>query len=394
MYSQVEKDGAMQIPLVDLKAQYAPLREEIMTEIGKVLDGMHLFLGPNLQAFEKAFAEFCGTEFCVGVADGTSAIHMALRSAGVGSNPEDEVITVSHSFIATTEAIWQAGARPVFVDIDPKTYTMDVSQVEGKITKNTKAIVVVHIHGQMADMVALRDIADRHGLILIEDSAQAHGATFEGKPAGSWGDLATFSFYVSKNLGAYGEAGAVVTSNPTFVARLRQLRDHGSKVKYEHAELGFNCRLDEIQAAVLRIKLPHLEGWNESRRRIAARYDELLQGSGVVLPYVDPRGKPVYHHYAVTTPHRDALKDFLQKREIFAGIHYPIPIHMQEACVQYGYKQGDLPVSEQYALSTLSLPIYAEMTDEQVQYVAQAVHDFNETIGVTSDQGRLASALK
>lgn len=381
----------MQVPLVDLKAQFAPLREETLANVTKVLDSMHLFGGPNVAAFEEEFAKLCQADYCIGVGNGTDAIHLALRAAGVGTNPQDEVITVSHSFIATTEGIWQAGARPVFVDIDPKTYTMDVSQVEAKITSHTKAIAVVHIHGQMADVSTLRQIADRHGLLLLEDAAQAHGATYDGKVAGSVGDLACFSFYPSKNLGAYGDAGAVVTSNPELAERLRRLRDHGSKKKYEHAEFGFNSRLDEVQAAIMRVKVPHLHSWNAARRKLAKRYDELLVGSKVVTPYVAPNAEAIYHHYAVTTPQRDALKDWLQERDIFAGVHYPFPIHLTEAARQYGYGPGSLPVTERYTASTLSLPIYAEMTDEQLEYVVTAVHEFSRVHGsVTSAEELLA----
>jgi dTDP-4-amino-4,6-dideoxygalactose transaminase len=364
----------MQVPLVDLKAQYAPIREEILAAVTKVLDSMALYLGPNLVEVEKQFAEYCQAAYCVGNGSGTEAINLALRAANIGKG--DEVITVSHSFIATTEGIWQAEATPVYVDIDPKTYNMDVTQVEAKITPRTRAILPVHMHGQMANMAALREIADRHNLILMEDSAQAHGATWDGKPAGSWGDLACFSFYASKNLGAYGDAGAVTCNKEEYAKRMKVLRDHGSTIKYVHSEMGFNNRMDEVQASILRVKLPYLNGWTEGRRRIAAKYTELLQGSGVGLPHVDPRGNPVWHHYAITSEHRDDLKHFLQEKGVFAGIHYPIPIHLQEASKMYGYKEGDLPVTEWYAKSTLSLPIYAEMTDEQVEYVAACVHEY------------------
>lgn len=366
----------MQVPLVDLKAQYAPIREEILAAVTKVLDSMYLYLGPNLAEMEKLFAAYCGVEYCVGLGSGTEALHLALRAADIGAG--DEVITVSHSFIATTEAIWQAGATPVFVDIDRKTYNMDVTQVEAKITSKTKAIMPVHMHGQMADMPALRAIADRHKLILIEDASQSHGATIDGKKAGQWGDMTGFSFYASKNLGAYGDGGAVVTNNKDWADRIKVLRDHGSKIKYVHSEMGFNNRLDEVQAAVVKTKIPYLQGWTDARRRIAAKYTQLLEGSGVGLPFVDPRGEPVWHHYAVTSEKRDELKQFLQDRQIFAGIHYPIPIHLQEACKPYGYKEGDLPVTEWYAKATLSIPIYSELSDEQVEYVAQAVHEFNK----------------
>ncbi len=383
--------NTLQVPLVDLKAQYAPLRQEILSSVTKALDSMHLFGGPNVAAFEQEFADLCNVGYCVGVGNGTDAIHLALRAAGVGSNYGDEVITVSHSFIATTEGIWQAGARPVFVDIDQHTYTMDVSQVEDKITPRTKAIVVVHIHGQMADMTTLRLIANRHGLVLIEDAAQAHGATYDGKVAGSVGDLACFSFYPSKNLGAYGDAGAVVTNNPELAARLRRLRDHGSKSKYEHQELGFNSRLDEVQAAIMRVKVPYLHSWNKARQELAARYTGLLQDRGVVTPFVSPRASAIYHHYAVTTPQRDALKNWLQERGIGAAIHYPVPIHLTEAAAAFGEGRGSLPVTEQYTASTLSLPIYAEMTHEQLTYVTEMVHQFNAVYGEAASRKELAA---
>src|SRR5207245_3655181 len=303
--------------------------------------------------------------------DGTDALHLALRSACVGQS--DEVITVAHTFFATTEAIRMVGARPVFVDIDPDSYTIDVSQIESKITARTRAILPVHLYGQTADMDPIMDIANRHNLVVIEDAAQAHGATYKGRRAGSLGHLGCFSFYFSKNLGAYGEAGAITTSDPAIAERLRVLRDHGSDRRYHHVEFGFNCRMDEIQAAVLRIKLRHLDEWNDLRRRHAARYDALLRGTELSLPMVAADRQHVFYVYVVRSAHRDRLHQHLTEAGIGSGIHFPIPVHLQPASSEFGYKVGDLPVTERTADEVLSLPMYAELIDQQLSEVAEAV---------------------
>src|SRR6266700_6726734 len=328
----------MRIPLVDLSAQFRPIKQEVMRAIEDVLDDMHLFLGPNTQAFEEEFAAYCGVPFCITVANGTDALHLALRAAGVG--PGDEVITVAHTFFASTEAIVMAGATPVYVDTDPRTYLIDVDQIEARITSRTRAIMPVHLYGQMDDMDAIMDSAARHDLVVIEDAAQAHGAEYKSRKAGSIGQLGCFSFYYSKNLGAYGESGAVVTSDPELARRLRLLRDHGSEHRYHHAEYGFNSRMDEIQAAVLRIKLRHLDVWNARRRERAATYDRLLATANVGLPVTAADRSHIFYVYVIRSAERDALQRRLAEGEIGTGVHFPIPIHLQPATRTLGYRPG------------------------------------------------------
>ena len=364
----------MDIQFVDLRKQYAPFKEEILSGIAKVLDGMHLFLGENVQALEKEFAQFCGAAHGIGVSDGTSALHIILRAMDIG--PGDEVITVSHTFIATAEAIVLAGAKPVFVDIDPATYLMDVSQVEAKITPRTKAILPVHLYGQTVDMDPLLEIASRHGLKVIEDACQAHGAEYKGRKAGTLGDAAGFSFYYSKNLGAYGEGGFISTNDSELAAKIRKVRDHGSGVRYHHDLIGVNGRLDEIQAVILRAKLPYLSAWNEKRREHARLYNDLLKGTSVILPCEHSGNTPVYHLYVVRAQKRDELQAFLKERGVFSGIHYPIPVHLQKAMEFLGYKQGDLPVTEQVVGEILSLPMFAEITDDEIKYVVETIRSF------------------
>jgi dTDP-4-amino-4,6-dideoxygalactose transaminase len=363
------------IPLVDLKAQYQPLKDDILGRIEEILDGMRLFLGPNVQALEKEFASFCEVEHAVGVSDGTTAIQLALMACEVG--PGDEVITTSHTFIATAEAIALTGAKPVFVDIDPQTYTMDVSQIEARITPQTRAIIPVHLYGQPVDMDPIAEIAGRHGLFVIEDACQAHGARYKGRRTGGLGHLAGYSFYFSKNLGAYGEGGMVTTNDNELVQELRMLRDHGSPERYHHELVGLNGRLDEIQAAVLRAKLPHLDDWNALRRANAAHYAELLAGiDEVVVPAVAPYAEHVFHLYVVRVSQRDALLAHLRERGVGVGIHYPVPCHLQQAFHGLGYKVGAMPVTERIAGEILSLPMFAELTAEQRVYVADAIREF------------------
>jgi dTDP-4-amino-4,6-dideoxygalactose transaminase len=361
----------MHVPLVDLKAQFESIRADVMRAIEDVFDSMHLFLGPNTHQFEEEFADYCGARFCIGVGNGTDALHLALRAAGIG--PGDEVITVAHTFFATAEAIVMVGARPVFVDIDPHTYLMDVSQIEGRLTPHTRAIVPVHLYGQMADMDPIMDIARRHNLIVLEDACQAHGAEYKGRHAGSIGDLAAFSFYPGKNLGAYGEGGAVTTSNSEYARTIRMLRDWGAERKYFHQLKGYNFRLEEIQAAVLRVKLGHLEAWTEARRAHARRYAELLAMAPVSTPVESDYARHVYHVYAVRTSNRAGLQQFLSERGVQTGIHYPIPVHLLEAHSDLGYKRGDFPHSERAADEVLSLPMFAELTDAQLRQVAEAI---------------------
>ena len=366
----------MNIPFVDLRKQYAPLKEEVLSGIGRVLDGMQLFLGENVQALEKDFAQFCGAAYGIGVSDGTAALNIILRAMNIG--PGDEVITVSHTFIATAEAIILTGAKPVFVDVDPSTYLMDISQVEAKITPHTKAILPVHLYGQTVDMDPLMAIAKRHGLRVVEDACQAHGAEYKRRKAGTLGDAAGFSFYYSKNLGAYGEGGFITTNDDELAAKMRKVRDHGSGVRYHHDLIGVNGRLDEIQAVVLRAKLPHLAAWNESRRKHAYLYNELLKGTPAFIPTECSENIPVYHLYVISTPKRDDLQIFLKERGIFTGIHYPIPVHLQKAMEFLGYKQGDLPVTEKVTSEILSLPMFAELEDEQIRVVVEGIKAFYE----------------
>lgn len=359
------------IPLVNLSAQYASIRDKVLAALTSALDSMHLTLGPNVHAFEEEFAAYCGTRFCVGVGSGTDALLLALWAAEVG--PGDEVIVPAHTFIATAEAVSIVGARPVIVDVEPASRCIDPTLIEPAINGRTRAIIPVHIHGQMADMDAILPIAKRHGLLVIEDAAQAHGAELRGKRAGSAGDLGCFSFYCSKNLGAYGEAGAVTTNDEALAQRLRLLRDHGSMAQYQHAILGTNSRLDELQAAVLRVKLPHLDAWNAARRRHAVELRRLLGDSGLELPAESPGRTHIYHHFALLTPDRDRLRQALAEAGVQTGIHYPTPIHLQPPYSQLGYSPGDLPVAERITASVLSLPMYAELREEQIERIATAV---------------------
>jgi dTDP-4-amino-4,6-dideoxygalactose transaminase len=361
----------MRVPLVDLPAQFLPIRCEVMRAIEDVFDSMHLFLGPQLHAFEDEFAAYCGARYCVGVANGTDALHLALRAAGIA--PGDEVVTVAHTFFATAEAIIMAGATPVFVDVDPQTYLMDVSQVEARLTPRTRAIMPVHLYGQMVDMDPLMDIAARHNLVVIEDAAEAHGAEYRGRRAGAIGQLGCFSFYYSKNLGAYGESGAVTTSDPELAERLRRLRDHGSTERYHHEEFGFNSRMDEVQAAVLRVKLRYLEEWNLQRQQHAGKYAELLADTSLRLPTVAAERSHIWYVYVVASAERDALREKLTAADVGTGIHFPIPIHLQPASQGLGYVAGDLPNTERVAREVLSIPMYAELRPEQIEWVVKAI---------------------
>ena len=361
----------MEIPLVDLKAQYGTVKDEVQQALAQALEGMELTLGPNVRAFEAEFALHCGVEHTVGVSSGTDALYLALRACGVG--PGDEVITVANTFVATVEAIVLLGATPVFVDIDPDTYTLDPARLRGAIGPRTRAIVPVHLYGQMADMDAVMAIARRHGLTVVEDACQAHGAEFHGRRAGSIGDAAAFSFYVSKNLGAYGESGAVTTNSLPVAECVRRLRDHGSTRKYEHEEMGVNARMDELQAAVLRVKLRHLDEWNARRRALAARYAELLASADVDLPITRPAAQHVFHLYVVRVAERERVRQVLADRGIATGVHYPTPIHHLPAAIGMGRVAGDLRVTEAFADQILSLPMYAELADEQIEYIADSL---------------------
>ena len=359
------------VPFVDLKTQYQTIKPEVDAAIAGVIENTNFILGPQVAAFEKSFAEYVGGAFCVGVNSGTAALQLALMACGIG--PGDEVIVPSFTFFATAEAVSVLGATPVFVDIDPVSYTITAAGIEPAITPQTRAIIPVHLYGQSVDLDPILALAERHDLYVIEDSAQAHGAEYKGKRVGALGDAGCFSFYPSKNLGAYGEAGGVVTNDEDLAVRLRLLRDHGSTSKYAHAIVGYNFRMEEIQAAVLNVKLPHLNDWNSGRRERAARYHELLSDSGLVLPREMEYARHVYHVFAVQSDNREELQQRLAAHGIQSGVHYPIPIHMQAAYASLGYKAGDLPVTERLAERVLSLPMYPELTQDHQRAVAAAV---------------------
>jgi dTDP-4-amino-4,6-dideoxygalactose transaminase len=361
------------VPFLDLKAQYATIREEIESAIQDVLTSGWFILGRQVEAFERAFSDYLEGCEAVAVGSGTDALHLALRACGVGNG--DEVITVSNSFIATALAISYVGASPVFVDIEPGTHTLDASRLSEHITSRTKAIVPVHLFGQPADMEPICEIARRRGLYVIEDACQAHGARYRGRPAGTIGDIGCFSFYPGKNLGAYGDGGAAVTRSPQLVTQLRMLRNYGQTRKYYHRIRGFNSRLDELQAAILSVKLRHLERWNEARRGIAARYDAAL-GPGVVVPFQREGSQHVYHLYVIRCAQRDDLQRWLAEHGIGTQIHYPIPIHLQEAYSDLGITKGSLPATEKASAEVLSLPIFPELTAAQIDQVIATVNSF------------------
>jgi dTDP-4-amino-4,6-dideoxygalactose transaminase len=359
------------IPYADLQSQYRSIKGEIDAAIGRVLDSAQFILGEAVAEFERDFARYCQASETVATNSGTSALHLALLAAGVGAG--DEVITVPFTFIATVSAIGYTGARAVLVDVEPDYLTIDPSKIEAAITPRTRAIMPVHLFGQPADMDPILDIARRHNLTVIEDAAQAHGAEYHGRRCGSLAEIAGFSFYPGKNLGAYGEGGAVTTTRADLAATCRTLRDWGQEKRYEHRLKGFNYRMDGIQGAILSVKLRHLEGWTERRRQVAAWYDETLDRGSVRLPKARPGCRHVYHVYAVRSDDRDKLRDVLSKQHIQTGIHYPIPVHLQQAHADLGYHAGDFPVAEAAAREVLSLPIFPEMTREQVETVAAAV---------------------
>jgi dTDP-4-amino-4,6-dideoxygalactose transaminase len=361
-----------QIPLVDLAAQHRQIADEVTRGLARVIDNTAFILGPEVRQFEDAFAAFVGLEHCIGVANGTDALELAIRALGIGHG--DEVILPANSFIATALAVARAGATPVLVDSDPVYHLIDVEQAAGRITSRTRALLPVDLFGQIAPMEALLAIAERAGIALLEDAAQSQGATRNGRGMGALAVAAGTSFYPGKNLGAYGDAGGVVTGSSEVARRIRALRNYGSEVKYHHPDTGFNSRLDTIQAVVLLAKLRHLASWNAARRRAAARYDELLADlPGVVLPATLPGNEHIYHLYVIRVPRRDDVLQKLQNEGIGAGIHYPVPIHQQGAFAHLGYKRGDFPVAEQAAAEILSLPMFAEITVEQQERVAAAL---------------------
>jgi len=355
------------IPFLDLKAQYKQMKPEIDAAVMRVIDGAQFVLGPEVAAFEARFASYCDVNYCIAVNSGTSALHLALLAADVG--PGDEVITVSMTFVATTAAILYSGAKPVYVDVDPVTWTMDPALIEAAITPKTRAILPVHLHGLMADMDPIMEIARRHNLVVIEDAAQSHGAEYKGRRAGSIGDLGCFSFYPGKNLGAYGEGGAVVSNNSELAKRVSLLRDWGQESKYNHVMHGYNYRMDGIQGAVLNVKMNYIELWTEARRSAAAHYDRLLEKQRCIRPMPPAHSRHVYHVYAVRLERRDEAQKVLQAAGVGTGIHYPVPVHLQKAYADLGYSVGDFPVTELLANQFLSVPIYAELTLQQVSEV-------------------------
>ena len=370
--------ATQEIPLVDLKAQYATIRDDVRRAIDDVLESMQLTIGPNVKAFDQEFATYIGTKHSVGVGSGTDALQLAIRACGVSAG--DEVITVSFTFFATVEAILYANARPILVEVDERTMNMDPTAVAAAITPRTKAIIPVHLYGRTADMKPLRQIAQDRNIVLIEDAAQAHGAVTDigSTKAGAVGRVGCFSFYCSKNLGAYGEAGSITTNDDRLAEELRALREHGQSTRYYHPVVGYNARLDEIQAAILRIKLRHLPEWNKRRREVARTYDKLLAGSGVITPEIPSGERHVFYVYCIRVPggRRDALRTYLGERGIGTQIHYPVPIHLQQSAEFLGYRKGDLPVTEQLATEVLSIPMYPELTDEQLDRVADSVRSF------------------
>jgi dTDP-4-amino-4,6-dideoxygalactose transaminase len=361
------------IPFVDLKAQHRELKHELMEAASRVLDSCQFALGNEVAAFEEEFAEYCQVKWAAGVNTGTSALHLALLAGNIG--PGDEVITVSHTFIATVAAILYSGAKPVFVDIDRTSCTMDPTLVAAAITERTKAIIPVHLYGQTADMDPIVEIAKRHKLLVIEDACQAHGAEYKGRRAGSLGHMAAFSFYPGKNLGACGEGGALVTSNDELIGKVRMLRDWGQEKRYYHSHLGYNYRMDNIQGAFLRVKLRRLSAWTDARRQHAAAYNELLAGSSVRVPLEMPYAKHVYHIYAVMAKNRDDVQKELGTDGIATGLHYPLPVHLQPCIAHLGYRAGDFPITEAVAAEELSLPVFAELNGEQIRAVVEALRN-------------------
>jgi dTDP-4-amino-4,6-dideoxygalactose transaminase len=365
----------MQVPFLDLKTQYKQIEHEVLPMITVAMADGAFIGGEQVSCFEEEFAKFCDSRYCVGVNSGTDALRFALMAIGVG--PGDEVITVPNTFIATTEAISQAGAKPVFVDVYPDTCNMDVSKIEEKISKNTKAIIPVHLYGQPADMDQVLKIAQENGIGVIEDACQAHGANYKNKTAGSMGAVGCFSFYPGKNLGAFGEGGAIVTQDDAIAQKIRMIRDHGQRKKYFHDLEGYNGRLDAIQAGVLRIKLKRLNEWNKLRRQNAAYYTELLsEVPSVTLPVEAEFARSVYHLYVILVDDRDGLQNHLNSKGVASGLHYPLPLHLQKAYDHLGYKKGDFPVAENIADRLLSLPMFPELTREQIEYVVESIKEY------------------
>jgi dTDP-4-amino-4,6-dideoxygalactose transaminase len=370
----------MNIPFVDLKAQYRTIEEDVNAAIYNVLQRADFVLGHEVVKFEEEFADYCQTAYAIGVDSGYSALELILRAYEIG--PGDEVITAANTFVATALAVSNCGARPVLVDVDPHTYNLDPDKLEAALTPATRAIMPVHLYGQPAEMDSIQEIARRHDLFVIEDSAQGHGAYYKGRRTGCLGDAAGFSFYPGKNLGAYGDGGAVVTNDPVVAERIRLLRNLGQRAKYDHQIKGFNRRLDTLQAAVLRTKLPHLDSWNSARRRVAAEYDRLLANFPVITPRTLSKAQHTYHLYVIRVRDRDGLQNHLKQAGVATGIHYPVPIHLQVAYRDLGYKRGDFPITETLADEILSLPMYAELSFESVNAIVEIMAEYlDQSIG-------------
>ncbi len=364
-------NSPIRVPYLDLKAQYKSIKPEIDAAIARVLDSCQFVLGAEVSSFEQEFAAYAGAADCIALNSGTSALHLALLAAGVG--PGDEVITVPFTFVASVAAVLYTGARPILIDIDPRTFTMEPGAIEAAITLRTKAILPVHLYGHPADMDPIMEVARRHGLVVIEDAAQAHGAKYKGHPVGNIADMTCFSFYPTKNLGAYGEGGAVTTSNAEYAKKVRSLRDWGQDRKYHHVLRGYNYRMEGFQGAILGVKLRHLEAWTETRRAIVSRYNELLADCGVERPGEMPWARHAYHVYTLRTQDRDGLQAALLADGIQTSVHYALPVHLQPAYADLGYRRGDLPKAEAAAQQVLSLPLYPELSPSAIAEVADAV---------------------
>jgi len=372
----------MKVPFLDLMGQYAAIKQEVHQKLDAVLGSASFILGTQVEEFEQAFSRFLGCRSAIGVANGTDALTIALKAIGIGSG--DEVITAANSFVATAESIVHAGGKPVFADIEPDTYTLSVADINAKLTDRTRAIIPVHLYGHASDLEPVLHLARSRGIRIVEDAAQAHGATYHRRPVGTFGDAACFSFYPGKNLGAYGDAGAVVTDDHEIAGTVRKLRDHGGVQKYQHDLVGYNSRLDSIQAAVLLVKLKYLDQWNELRRQHAQMYTKLLSDvPGIVPPSVREGSTHVYHLYVIRVRRgsRDALRQFLDKRQIATGIHYPTPLHLVPAFSYLGHKAGDCPIAERAANEILSLPIYPELKSGQIEYVVEQIRHYMQTVG-------------
>lgn len=363
----------MKVNLVDLGRQTSSIREEINNAISHILDTSGFILGNEVELFEKEFANYCNVKYAAGVDNGTSALEMSLRALGIGTG--DEVIMPAHTFIATASSIVAVGAKPVLLDIDPISYNLDPEKIQSKITGKTKAIVPVHLYGNLCDMEKIQEIAKKNNLKIIEDACQAHGAKYKGKRAGSFGDVACFSFYPSKNLGAMGDAGIIVSDNEEIINKIKMLRNYGQSRKYHHDFFAYNRRLDSLQAAILRIKLKYLDEWNEKRRANAKIYDSLLKGV-IATPQISQDVESVFYVYCIQTENRDELQNFLTENEIYTGIHFPVPVHLQKAFSKLGYKEGDFSITENISKKILSLPMFPELKKEEIEYVCEKIKEF------------------